>query len=294
MYLFIHGTGATNSFWIPQIRSILSLDEKYTDASLLDTFTLALPGHPNNDKNFSLEDTEEIIKDIFSAKQSLQLKLANQLILTGNSQVVAGLRSDKIILIGHSVGGVIALNFAMKNASLVEKLVLISTPNQFNLIEINFLDWFYNNFVFKRSQKFLKWLQGIVVSVRWRTALQIFIENPKRRGFKSLLKIVKEYDFDKSFRKLTLDDQLKLLLVPILAISGSGDWLVSSAEVNKIGKSIQNYAEIARSKKTIINLENNNESEDNFHYKLYKGAGHNAMDDDLVSFVYDFREFLKG
>jgi pimeloyl-ACP methyl ester carboxylesterase len=293
MYLFIHGTGATSSFWLPQIRGILNLDETYSDGSILETFTLSLPGHPNDDRKFSLEDINKKIQEDFATKLALQQKMANKLILSGKPEIVAGLRNDKIILVAHSVGGVVALNFAMKNPNMVEKMVLVSTPNQFNLSLINFLDWFYKNLVFPRSEKFLKKLQKLVGSIRWKTALQIFIENPKRKGFDSCMKIVKSHNFEKEFRKLTLEDQLKLIKIPILAISGQRDFLASVSQVKKLGEVIQNYAGVAKSKKTIIDL-NNTIPSSTFQYKMYKGVGHNTMDEDLVSFIYDFREFLKN
>ncbi len=292
MYLFIHGTAATSSFWIPQIRGILNLDETYSDASILETFTLSLPGHPNNDKTFSLEDTNKLIEENFLPKLALQQKLANKLILTGKPEVVSALRLDKIVLVGHSVGGVIALNFAMKMPNLVEKIVLISTPNRFNSGLINSLNWFYKNLIFTRSEKTLKRIQKIVGSIRWKTALQIFIENPKRKGFNSCMKIVQAHNFEKEFRKLTLEDQLKLIKIPILAISGQTDLLATVSEVQKLGIVIESYADVAKSKKTIIDL-NNTSATPTFHYKMYKGVGHNTMDEDLVSFIYDFREFLK-
>ena len=292
MYLFIHGTGATSSFWIPQIRGILSLGGVYSDASILETFTLSLPGHIDKDKNFSLEDTEQFIKDCLETKTALQQKLATKLILTGTPSVVAGLRSEKIILTGHSVGGVIAINFAIKNQTAVEKMILVSTPNRFNSKLINFLSWFHNNIIFTRSEKSLTRLKRIVSPIRWKTALQIFIENPKRKGFKSLLKIVQQHDFEKEFTKLSLDEQLKFMSVPILAICGQNDLMARPVEVSKIGKTIDNYSSIAKSKKTIIEL-NSNLKTSNFEYKVYQGAGHNTMDDDLTKFVYNFREFLK-
>ena len=196
MYLFIHGTGATNSFWLPQIRAILSLDNSYSDASILETFTITLPGHPRADKLFKLEDTEKFIKDSYEQKLRLQQKLANKLLLSGKAEIVAGLRSNKIILVGHSVGGVIALNFATTNSGMVEKIVLISTPNQFNQKLVKFLNWFYHRLVFARSINFLRNLKNFVSSLRWKTALQIFIENPKRKGFNSLMDIVINFNFE--------------------------------------------------------------------------------------------------
>lgn len=292
MYLFIHGTGATNSFWLPQIRAILSLDNSYSDASILETFTITLPGHPRADKLFDLEDTEKLIKDSYEQKLGLQKKMASKLLLSGKAEIVAGLRSDKIILVGHSVGGVIALNFTTTNIGMVEKIVLISTPNQYNQKLVKLLNWFYHKIIFTKSLNFLRSLKNFVPSLRWKTALQIFIENPKRKGFKSLMDIVINFNFENIFKKLTFDEQLKIMKIPILAISGSSDNLCRPSEVRKIGEVLSSNAEMVKSKKTIIQV-NSNKTESSFTYKLYKGAGHNTMDEDLVSFVYDFREFLK-
>ena len=104
--------------------------------------------------------------------------------------------------------------------------------------------------------------------------------------------IVINFNFENIFKKLSFDEQLKLMKIPILAISGSSDYLCRPSEARKIGEVLSSNAEMAKSKKTIIQV-NANKPISSFTNKVYKGVGHNTMDEDLVSFVYDFREFLK-
>lgn len=97
--LFIHGIGASLVGWrdIPD-----ALSEHFH------TISVDLIGFGGSDKpttvNYSIKD---FIKFIFDFLQAIDVK------------------DEKICIVGHSLGGYIALQFATENKDLVEKLVLV-------------------------------------------------------------------------------------------------------------------------------------------------------------------------
>ena len=102
--LFIHGLGSSADRWL-DIPDALS---KYYH-----TIAVDLIGFGGSDKpadiNYTIEKFAEFILEFINKK---------------------GLNSDdnkKITLVGHSLGGYIAVEFAIRNRELIEKLVLIDS-----------------------------------------------------------------------------------------------------------------------------------------------------------------------
>lgn len=96
--LFIHGWSFEGSIWSKQIEDLFS---NYS------VITLDLPGHGRSDYKKEVD----IIEDI--------------------SFIVNELRLGKINLIGHSLGGLIALKLSLKYPELIRKLILIGAPAKF-------------------------------------------------------------------------------------------------------------------------------------------------------------------
>jgi pimeloyl-ACP methyl ester carboxylesterase len=290
MLLFIHGSGATSSLWIPQIRGIFSLDQSFSDKYLLDLFTVSLPGHPKDDCYFELDDLVKLIDSAVQEKKSKQAELADKLMFSKNREAVDVLKDEKVVLIGHSLGGVAALAFTFRNLNIVSKLVLVSCAFNFDSFNINLLDNLYNKIVFKLSIKRLQRLFSFVSDIRLKTIFNICLENPDRKGLKSCYKIANEYSFDKMYKLLSLDEQLKFTQIPILGIGGRNDKLVGVKSYKALENYLDEQDKFLSTKKILI--EDKPKSEfNNFSYKIYPG-GHEPMDNYLVTFVNDVREFL--
>ncbi len=290
MFLFIHGTGATNSFWLPQIRGILGLDQSYSDKFLLDLFTISLPGHPKNDKYFDLSDLEKFIEQEAAERHQKQMELADKLFFSKNQEAVAALKEDKLILIGHSVGGVAALYFALRNSSRVNKLILVSCGFNFNPISVAFLELFYEKIIFKFNLKRVIKLFDYVKNIRYKTILSICIDNPERKGLRSCKDIIKDYQFDKIYKKMSLDEQLLFNEIPVLGIGGQFDPLTPSGSLRKLRKYLDEQNKLLSLRKTVVGP--NKPGLTNFKYKIYSFAGHEPMDDKTKDFVSDVKDFL--
>ncbi len=98
--LFIHGIGSSADIWL-NIPDILSSD--------FHTIAIDLPGFGVSDKplmEYTIEKFAEIL-----------INFINQI----------GINDSKTSIVGHSLGGYIAVEIAIKNKHLIEKLVLIDS-----------------------------------------------------------------------------------------------------------------------------------------------------------------------
>ena len=101
--LFIHGLGSSADRWL-DIPDALS---KYYHTIAVDLIGFGESDKPS-DINYTIEKFAEFLLEFINKK---------------------GINGDdgKIILIGHSLGGYIAVEFAIRNKKLIEKLVLIDS-----------------------------------------------------------------------------------------------------------------------------------------------------------------------
>lgn len=292
MFLFVHGTGATSSFWLPHIRFILGLDLNHSDRELLDVFTISLPGHNSNDKEFDLDYTEKQILNFIQENLSKQQKLYKDLIFSKNISVLSHLKSEKLIIIGHSIGGVIALNFTLKNINKVSKIVLISTGFQFNQFAVIVTRFLYTKIIFNLKFSTIQYLANSLQNLRWKTILNLILENPSRKGFLSCNKIITNYNFQNLYSHMSLETQLKFTQIPILIVNGGRDFLNPKSSVKNLQTFLNKQLPILKTKKIVVGRNSPAELQ-TIITKIYPKASHNPMDDNINLFVSDVKEFLK-
>lgn len=104
-FVFIHGFGGQASQWRNQLQKF-AVDNRVV--------ALDLRGHGLSDKPTSGYDMPQILQDVETALTLLKVK-------------------EKFILVGHSYGGAIVTEYALKNPSRVERLILIATAGQYKL-----------------------------------------------------------------------------------------------------------------------------------------------------------------
>ena len=93
----MHGSGLTHIVW--------SLHEQFYASQGFNVLSVDLPGHGNSEGP-SLESIEKISDWI----KSLMLKI----------------NIEKIIIVGHSQGGLVGIDFASRYSELIEKIVLVA------------------------------------------------------------------------------------------------------------------------------------------------------------------------
>ncbi|MFW9946016.1 MAG: alpha/beta fold hydrolase [Candidatus Odinarchaeota archaeon] len=206
--VFIHGWLGSSKEWIHQL-CYFHFKERIV--------ILDLPGFGKSDKlkaNYSIA---------FFTKQILNL-----LKLLGYKEV---------ILIGHSLGGMIALNITLQNPKLVNKLILISSSAAIAQSFKDKFKLFWVNLIFKIVYK--KFLKNIVK--------QILLPEYKNRELKKLyanaLKIPKSIVL-KTFKNMTskfnIKNQLFKISQPTLIIYGNEDSVFSHSIFSELGDLIPN------------------------------------------------------
>lgn len=104
-FVFIHGFGGKAEQWDYQMQKF-AVENR--------VIALDLRGHGLSDRPSSGYDMPQILKDLETALILLKVK-------------------GKIVLVGHSFGGAVVTEYALKNTDRVEKLILIATAGEFNL-----------------------------------------------------------------------------------------------------------------------------------------------------------------
>ncbi|MFX0020984.1 MAG: alpha/beta fold hydrolase [Candidatus Hermodarchaeota archaeon] len=143
----------------------------------------------------------------------------------------------EIILVGHSLGGLIAQNIAFNTPNLVKKLILISsTSNIFQSIRERFIV-FWVNILFKLFYKSsLKNIIGKIISPE----VEIREFNKLYNSTLKLPKMVVLSTFKNMTYKYKIKKNLFTISQPTLLIFGSNDKIISKSNINELNKFIPN------------------------------------------------------
>ncbi|MGA7194202.1 MAG: alpha/beta fold hydrolase, partial [Anaerolineales bacterium] len=132
-FVFVHGFGGQAEQWHFQLQNFLIENR---------VIALDLRGHGLSDKPSRGYEMDHILADLESALDVLKVK-------------------GKIVLIGHSFGGAIAIEYALKHVERVERLILIATPGQFKLQPLFKFGLFLPNWILRVVGLFTrKWLSA--------------------------------------------------------------------------------------------------------------------------------------
>lgn len=205
--LFIHGWLGSSLEWIYQL-DYFNLREHI--------IILDLPGFGKSDKpntKYSIEFFTKLILDFLNL-----------------------LGYNEAILIGHSLGGLIAQNITIQNPKLVKKLILISTTAISQPIKNKFL-LFWVNTIFKLV--YLNFLKNIIKRIN-----STKDENRAfKRQYKNALKIPKSVvlsTFNNMTSKFNLNEKISEISQPTLIIYGTEDKIISKSMIINLGNLIPN------------------------------------------------------
>jgi pimeloyl-ACP methyl ester carboxylesterase len=288
MFVFVHGTLATPSLWLPQIRAILSLGREYSDQELIKLFALKLPGHPADDHAYSYKEFKSNLEEFQLQQYPKQLALAQKLILKGDKPVVQTLQDKKMIVLAHSVGGALTLEYTLKNPTTIKKLVLVSTPARFNQLFLGVIFPMIQSLKFF-DQKSILFFSKLMPFKRWRVALDLLRQNKRQLAFASIIKYLRNFDFNKLYSVSSLNQHLALSKIPILLVGGKYDIIAPAQSIRRLHKILVTDTAIMNTKKTIIT--GKTPLSDPVKSKIYP-SGHNSLDTNIVEFCADVRTFL--
>lgn len=103
--VFVHGLAGCAETWEPQIRAL---------ATRYRVVAPELRGHGQSDAPYSRYDMPELVSDLESLCEALDLP-------------------PRFVMVGHSFGGAVALEFAARHPDRLQRLILVATPIRFPL-----------------------------------------------------------------------------------------------------------------------------------------------------------------
>ncbi|NHJ19406.1 MAG: alpha/beta hydrolase [Candidatus Lokiarchaeota archaeon] len=205
--LFIHGWLGSSFEWIYQIAYFKSRNH---------IILLDLPGYGKSDKpneNYSIDFFSKVIVDF-----------------------IHQLGYTKAILIGHSLGGLIAQNIAIQNPELVNKLILIST-SAISQLSFNKFLLFWINAIFRIT--YTNFLKGTLKRIN-----SIEEENREfRRQLKYALTIPKPVvlrTFNNMTFKFNKNENIADISQPTLILYGTDDRIITKSELVTLDSLIPN------------------------------------------------------
>src|SRR5215211_7053753 len=184
-FVFIHGFGGQAAQWHYQLQKF-SLENR--------VIALDLRGHGLSDKQVSGFDMPQLIHDLETALTLLKVK-------------------GKFVLVGHSYGGAIATEYALKNPDRVERLILMATAGEFKL------------------QPMLKTALSLPI---W---LLKIIEPFTRKWLFAPPQVLKQFYFE-NMAQWNGWEKFKELEVPTLVIRGNRDLVFERARFEKVNEAV--------------------------------------------------------
>src|SRR5688572_8582651 len=184
-FVFIHGFGGQAEQWQYQLQKF-SLDNR--------VIALDLRGHGLSDKPGTGYDMPQLIQDLETALTLLRVK-------------------GKFVLLGHSYGGAIATEYALKHPERVERLILIATAGEFKLRPL-----------FKFGLSLPAWLLRIIgpFTRKW-----LFAPPHALKRF-----------YDQNMSRWNGWERFSLLQVPTLVVRGNRDLVFERTRFEKVTISI--------------------------------------------------------
>jgi hypothetical protein len=293
MFLFLHGAMETNSSLIPLIKSIFDLGhDEFSDRFLLDNFTIQIPGFDDSDKDFDFGEIEDRIIDFHQHKLEEQKKLVQDLIFCKNQTAVSALKEDKLNIIGNEIGAGISLEFATKNPELVSSITLINCAIQFSGINNHFRNFHIKNLLKKKIFQ----LQSLISkssNLEDKKLASILLENPEKKGFFSYLELMKNYNFNNLFNRLSINEQIEFTKIPILCLIIKNGGLVGEGQAVQFGKILNPNNNFVKNKHSFIRFDEDNKT--HFYYNVVENGKSGVFEiQNLNKITNLIKEFLQN
>ena len=206
--LLIHGFGGDLNNWM------FNQEELSKDFNV---FSLDLPGHGLSSKDFEKITISNLSETIVEFCKSNNI--------------------EKVNLIGHSLGGGIALKCAIDYSDLVESLTLISPIGLGKEIESSYLE----SFISADSRKELKTeLEKLYFdsSIITRDLVNEVLKIKRIDGSINSLELIKNEIVNNGNQKNNFIDEINKINIPILLIWGQEDKIIPSIHIKNLNKEI--------------------------------------------------------
>jgi len=202
--LLIHGFGGDLDNWLFNAEA---LSENAT------VYALDLPGHGQSTKSVPEPTVEGLAKAVLAFMDTVEI--------------------DKAHLVGHSLGGAVAIELARQAKGRVKSLTLINSAGLGPDINMDYID----GFISSTSRRDLKpalenlFADGSLVS---RQMVDDLLKYKRLDGVGDALNALREGIFTNGKQATNLSDALKSAGVPVLVIAGAEDKIIPLAQAKNV------------------------------------------------------------
>jgi pimeloyl-ACP methyl ester carboxylesterase len=231
--IFLHGWTKSSYLWESQVEYFKSRKK---------IITLDLRGHGQSDKPLNNYSIKQFSEDLYMFMKKLGI--------------------EKAVIIGHSMGGMIGLRFAIDHQEMTEKLVLVSTLAKF-------LFSFGRKLAYSMSERFSA--ESIVNQYYSRAYQKGYPSSEIEKAVKKALQTPEHVVLSclEGMKKFDVSSELSSIQVPTLIIHGKNDATFPLSQANYLKNSIPN------SELTVI-----------------EGAGHEIIDETPEKISQTIEKFL--
>jgi hypothetical protein len=215
MILFIHGIHQSAGVFLPLIKALVGTDNIFEDKFLLDSFCLWLPGYDKKDRDFNYKYIEGEIYNFILDKQEIQSQIASGLLLSSSNLPISKIKEDKLNIIGCDIGAGVAIDFAAQNPEIMSSVVMIDCGNDFKNLRSKWMQLKARHLI-KQPASVVAQRYETETDIYKRIFLSTIVTNPLVKGVSSYLEIFKKFNFESTFDKLGIDQQIELSQVKIL------------------------------------------------------------------------------
>ena len=209
--VFLHGLGGSHATWLNLLSAIA---DRYR------VIALDLPGHGQSDKPDPAESDYSVAG-----------------MATLVAEAIASTTKDPVMLVGHSLGGAVAIKIALERPELVSGLVLIDSAGLGNEISGDLLDRVEAEPSEDEARKLLELFYQDGSLVRDRGVTEMY-EARTAPGANAALRAAAEASFTRKGQRIGLRPQLRKIAVPTLVIWGEHDQVIPASHANGILRTI--------------------------------------------------------
>jgi pimeloyl-ACP methyl ester carboxylesterase len=285
MFLFLHDFGQSGSTWLTFLRTFFQISPKhFSDKFVIEAFTFSLPGHFETDQEFDYGEIARQIWEVYEDKLAAQEEIATVLSSSWEHHLFSLLKSPKISVIGHSLGSLLALEFAAKNPKKVENLILLSSGSKFYSLPNSLWLWETRQLLRQPRRQIQQKLDKLDLgpaTFRRRIFLSALLENTDRKGLYSALNILLSFDFEKLYKSLTMAEKKGFQRIPKLIMNGQKANLFTPSQAYNLQKLLHSEAEEAQ-----VATRN--------QVKIAENKGYYLMDELDDKMLVNMKNFLAG
>jgi pyruvate dehydrogenase E2 component (dihydrolipoamide acetyltransferase) len=204
--VLLHGFGGDLNNWL---FTAPALAEGHT------VYSVELPGHGGSTKDVGAGDLEHLVDSV--------------------SQFLDALSLERVHLVGHSLGGLVAASLALRDASRARSLTLVASAGLGEEINGDYVE----GFISATSRRELKPALELLFADSGQVTRQLVDDVLKYKridGVDSALRCIADHVFPGGRQQVLVGEQLSELDVPVLVVWGAEDRIIPPEHAHRVAQ----------------------------------------------------------